>query len=63
MVVVRSRRGRLRRPAGPLFRSGGILYRPSQDCSFTYGHSVSINRVDALTEGEVLVWHMNGDDF
>jgi hypothetical protein len=36
------------RGAGPLFRRDGVLYRPSQDCSFTYGYAVSINRVELL---------------
>jgi len=36
------------RGAGPLFRRDGRLYRPSQDCSETYGGAVSINRVDVL---------------
>ena len=38
------------RPAGPLFLRDGVLYRPSQDCSLAYGHSVLINRVDVLNE-------------
>ncbi|MDQ2639060.1 MAG: hypothetical protein M3Y79_00520 [Pseudomonadota bacterium] len=36
------------RGAGPLFRREGVLYRPSQDCSASYGSAVSINRVDVL---------------
>jgi hypothetical protein len=40
------------RPAGPLFSRNGKLYRPSQDCSLAYGHSVSINRVDVLRDGD-----------
>ncbi|MGB5079316.1 MAG: hypothetical protein WBO23_01060 [Burkholderiales bacterium] len=40
------------RPAGPLFSRDGKRYRPSQDCSLAYGHSVSINRVDVLREDE-----------
>ena len=40
------------RPAGPLFSREGVLYRPSQDCSLAYGHSVLINRVDVLREDE-----------
>lgn len=43
---------RCARPAGPLFSRDGKLYRPSQDCSLAYGHSVSINRVDALRDDE-----------
>jgi hypothetical protein len=37
------------RPAGPLIRVGGVLYRPSQNCSSSYGGSVTINRVRKLT--------------
>ena len=43
---------RCARPAGPLFARDGKLYRPSQDCSLSYGYSVLINRVDALGEDE-----------
>jgi hypothetical protein len=38
------------RPAGPLFSRDGRLYRPSQDCSRSYGHSVLINHVQSLGE-------------
>jgi hypothetical protein len=41
---------RCARPAGPLYARYGKLYRPSQDCSVAYGHSVRINRVDVLDE-------------
>jgi hypothetical protein len=41
---------RCARPAGPLYSRYGKLYRPSQDCSVAYGHSVCINRVDILNE-------------
>lgn len=37
------------RGAGPLFRRDGILYRPSQDCSGTYGRAIEFNVVDVLT--------------
>ncbi len=40
------------RSAGPLFTRNGKLYRPSQDCSLAYGHSVLINRVDALNDDD-----------
>lgn len=40
------------RSAGPLFVRDGALYRPSQECCVTYGHSVLINRVDALNDRE-----------
>jgi hypothetical protein len=41
---------RCARPAGPLFTRDGIVYRPSQDGSLAYGHSVVINRVDVLSD-------------
>jgi len=41
---------RCARPAGPLFSHRGKLYRPSQDCSVAYGHSILINRVEHLGE-------------
>jgi hypothetical protein len=46
------------RPAGPLFKVDGILYRPAQDCAAGYGRAVSIHRVielsgDAFSELEV----------
>lgn len=37
------------RPAGTPFVHEGILYRPAQDCSRTYGGRVVINRVTCLT--------------
>lgn len=40
------------RSAGPLFSSNDVLYRPSQDCSLAYGHAVSINRVDVLSDDD-----------
>jgi hypothetical protein len=43
---------RCARPAGPLFSRDGKVYRPSQDCSLAYGHSVLINRVDVLREDD-----------
>ena len=33
------------RPAGRLFRRGGVWYRPSQDCSERYGQAIVLNRV------------------
>jgi len=38
------------RPAGPFFTHDGRLYRPSQDCSRTYGGAICLNRIDKLTE-------------
>lgn len=40
------------RPAGPPIAIDGELYRPSQDCSRTYGGAVVLNRVDRLTPTE-----------
>jgi hypothetical protein len=37
------------RPGGTPFMFEGHLYRPTQNCTRTYGGSVVINRVDALT--------------
>ena len=37
------------RPGGTPFLSGGMLYRPAQDCSSTYGARIVINRVVELS--------------
>jgi len=37
------------RPGGTPFHENGVLYRPAQDCSSTYGGRVIINRVVTLT--------------
>jgi hypothetical protein len=37
------------RPAGRLFRRGGVLIRPGQDCARAYGEAVVLNRVDVLS--------------
>jgi hypothetical protein len=37
------------RPAGPLFEHGGMLLRPAQDCSSTYGAAVVLFRIVELT--------------
>lgn len=37
------------RSAGPIIQHGGKLYRPTQDCSQSYGYGVSINRIECLT--------------
>jgi hypothetical protein len=42
------------RPAGKLFTKDGKVYRPSQDCSKTYGHGFNISEVLCLTETEYL---------
>jgi hypothetical protein len=40
------------RPAGSVILLDGILYRPSQDCSETYGGAVVINRILKLSPTE-----------
>jgi hypothetical protein len=37
------------RPAGTPFVTDGVLYRPAQDGSESYGGSISINRINTLT--------------
>lgn len=37
------------RPAGPLFELDGMLLRPAQDCSTTYGAGVVLHRIVELT--------------
>jgi hypothetical protein len=39
---------RTARPAGRLFRANGVWYRPSQDCSRSYGYAVQINQITRL---------------
>ena len=36
------------RPAGAMYRQGGELWRPAQDCSKGYGAGLSLCRVDRL---------------
>jgi hypothetical protein len=38
------------RPAGAPFVVGGVLYRPAQDCSASYGGGVVLNRVISLDD-------------
>lgn len=40
------------RPAGQPFTVDGVLYRPGQDCSTSYGCGLTIARVDVLTPSE-----------
>ncbi len=40
------------RPAGRIFRMHDKLYRPSQDCTVRYGHSLVFNEILQLTETE-----------
>jgi hypothetical protein len=37
------------RPAGRPFTIDGVLYRPAQDCSATYGGAIVVNRIVTLT--------------
>ncbi|NDY57055.1 glycoside hydrolase family 43 protein [Desulfovibrio sulfodismutans] len=37
------------RPAGRVFRHGGRLYRPAQDCSGHYGRALAILEIETLT--------------
>ncbi len=47
------------RPAGPLFYLDGKLYRPSQDCSRSYGGRVIINEVKILSDESFLEMAVN----
>jgi hypothetical protein len=40
------------RPAGRIFTRDGKLFRPSQDCSKTYGYGFDLNEVLVLSESE-----------
>lgn len=44
------RDSRFARPAGRIFFRNGNLFRPSQDCSFFYGHAINLNRITCLTD-------------
>ncbi len=37
------------RPAGELYRAGGHLWRPSQNCTGGYGSALTLSRIDDLT--------------
>jgi len=43
---------RFARPAGRLFWSNGVLYRPSQDSSLRYGYATIINKVTEISPSE-----------
>lgn len=36
------------RPAGQIFLHEGHYYRPSQDCSTSYGHAIVLNRIETI---------------
>ncbi len=40
------------RGAGNLFRHGGRLFRPTQDCSVRYGYAMTVNEITRLTPTE-----------
>jgi hypothetical protein len=40
------------RPGGSIFTMANELYRPSQDCSVTYGGAVVLNKIERLTPTE-----------
>jgi hypothetical protein len=40
------------RPAGQIFLRDGKLFRPSQDCSYTYGFGFDLNEILVLSETE-----------
>ncbi len=50
------------RPAGNIFQHKNELYRPSQDCSKTYGGKIALNKIIKLTDTsfeEVTIKHIN----
>src|SRR5690606_9233249 len=42
------------RPAGPIFMQDGVLYRPAQDGSRTYGGSIRLHQIDELSPTKYL---------
>lgn len=53
------------RGAGRMFERDGVLYRPAQDCSGTYGRAIRLFRVDELTPdtyAETLVGEIGPQD-
>ena len=38
------------RPAGTIFEDNGVLIRPGQDCSHSYGQAIQFNRIETLDE-------------
>lgn len=42
------------RPAGNIFKSDGIIYRPGQDCSERYGQAFSFNKISRLSTTEYM---------
>jgi hypothetical protein len=46
--------GKKARPAGSLFVRNGMIFRPSQNCSVTYGYGIYLNEILLLSESEYL---------
>ncbi|MGI6339339.1 MAG: glucosamine inositolphosphorylceramide transferase family protein [Bacteroidales bacterium] len=42
------------RPAGRIFKSDGVIYRPGQDCSERYGQAFSFNKISRLSTTEYM---------
>ncbi len=40
------------RPAGQVFTHEGLLIRPGQDCSLSYGGAITLSRIDVLSPNE-----------
>jgi hypothetical protein len=40
------------RPAGRIFERNGMLFRPSQNCSYRYGYGLNLNRIVKLSKTE-----------
>jgi hypothetical protein len=40
------------RPAGKIFEKNGKIYRPSQDCSRSYGYGLRLNEIVVINENE-----------
>ena len=40
------------RPAGRVFRQGNKWFRPAQDCSIAYGHSLTVQEIEILSPEE-----------
>ena len=40
------------RPAGNLFVEDGRLTRPGQDCAARFGHGITLNHIEVLTEND-----------
>lgn len=41
---------RVARPAGRIYERNGVLIRPGQDCSKSYGYQIMLNQIDVLSK-------------